>query len=1287
MKKNFRIALFLSLFVMLTGLPLALWAGPQPVFSSNTLDFGEAFLATSKTLTLQVTNTGDAAYIITNVTANPGVFTESTLFGIVEPGDTFTIDVTFTPIAVGVYNGNLNIQSTSGASTIALIGQGVEPTLLDYSPDTLFVTVPSGSRDTVPLTLINGGNSTLQFQLSYVAENGTGLTTFYESFESTPWDFYTTPEYVADAVNDPGAPQGVKVLSLSGGIPNETTGMFFDVPNGIAPYNYVGYWFKPTTYNLISGVFRLYTPWSMLINSWYNGALQQFNVYTVSNNQLTFQMNINQWHHIEYVDIDYLTRTYDLYIDGQKVVDNQTWYFEALGITRVQISNWDSALTYYDAFTARNDDEIVNLLDFIPQSGSVGMQQSFDVGVAFNAEGLAPGEYTGKTLVENNSQNNPQLEVPFVLTVTDGSRLIVSSPDTLDFGQIFVGIEAEKNIKAYNLGSDPLLVAQITPSSSIVTTDPPYGIISGFDSLGIAIKINATTPGSILEHIEIQSTAGNKIIYLRAEAQYPPLISVQPDSICITLVKGQDSTVAVVVQNTGQGPLYYDIPLDGEPLNRVLNVAAIAVNGSYLGPVNIMRDSSLRITEFNNLPATLDQLAGYDLVIMLRDEFTDVWYYSNFAPIITQFVQQGGGVLFTGRPYGDILSATGLFPGYHYFNSFSNFDGAQVLNEPEHPAMQGLQAPLEASNYWFSVFNESNSPMKPILTDIATQLTLVGYRQFGNGRVAYLGFDYSSSNPDSRRLLLNMGRWASGRQLPEWLTAGSALNGILANNESDTLVFNITTDSLEAGQYQYFIRIASNDPVNNQLTVPVKVIVIDIPATAFSPSDDYLCDGTVSFVNNTQNGASEYYWDFGDGNTSTEASPTHTYTADGVYTVQLIACNFIGCDTLVRQDLLTVNLNAVFCDTLSLLPNNVLNVNECTGVLYDSGGPLGNYIDGESSAAVISAEPGDRLRLRIYDIGMEPCCDRLSIYDGDPNLGAPLLGIVTGYPGVPVTIQTTGNKAYLQFYSDFSVTGVGFRLLWECGQDFQPEASFSNTTQFCQNFIQFQNESIGASEYYWDFGDGASSTLVSPLHIFENTGDYEVTLYAIADGDTSIFSASLNIPFVTFYAAADYPATGVVDQDITFSINSPFPLSQVFWEINGASANSTFPVVASFQQPGQYFIRATIYDNQGCVIVHEGIITINLPDGLESIPATKRISMNLAPNPTSSNLQVRIESLEAGPVLWRLFDGLGRVVQQGAWEGSGHLSERIDLSALPDAVYRLVVQQGDKTGVGVVIKG
>ena len=62
------------------------------------------------------------------------------------------------------------------------------------------------------------------------------------------------------------------------------------------------------------------------------------------------------------------------------------------------------------------------------------------------------------------------------------------------------------------------------------------------------------------------------------------------------------------------------------------------------------------------------------------------------------------------------------------------------------------------------------------------------------------------------------------------------------------------------------------------------------PEAEFTPSATTipLVGGTaeVSFANSTLNGET-YFWDFGDGTTSTDENPTHTYTAEGIYTCLL----------------------------------------------------------------------------------------------------------------------------------------------------------------------------------------------------------------------------------------------------------------------------------------------------------------------------------------------------------------------------------------------------------------
>lgn len=79
----------------------------------------------------------------------------------------------------------------------------------------------------------------------------------------------------------------------------------------------------------------------------------------------------------------------------------------------------------------------------------------------------------------------------------------------------------------------------------------------------------------------------------------------------------------------------------------------------------------------------------------------------------------------------------------------------------------------------------------------------------------------------------------------------------------------------------------------------------------FSPSSPMCLNQNIAFTN-TSVGAVTYYWDFGDGNTSTQTNPNHNYSTPGTYTVTLVAYDSIfikqkpaliecGCRDTIRQ--------------------------------------------------------------------------------------------------------------------------------------------------------------------------------------------------------------------------------------------------------------------------------------------------------------------------------------------------------------------------------------------------
>lgn len=74
-----------------------------------------------------------------------------------------------------------------------------------------------------------------------------------------------------------------------------------------------------------------------------------------------------------------------------------------------------------------------------------------------------------------------------------------------------------------------------------------------------------------------------------------------------------------------------------------------------------------------------------------------------------------------------------------------------------------------------------------------------------------------------------------------------------------------------------------------------------VPGLAFSIGVAQSCAGTFAFRDQSSRQPTSWRWTFGDGTSSAQQHPAHTYAQPGTYTVQLRACNAIGCDSSQQQ--------------------------------------------------------------------------------------------------------------------------------------------------------------------------------------------------------------------------------------------------------------------------------------------------------------------------------------------------------------------------------------------------
>ncbi|MFH1320335.1 MAG: PKD domain-containing protein [Bacteroidota bacterium] len=109
-------------------------------------------------------------------------------------------------------------------------------------------------------------------------------------------------------------------------------------------------------------------------------------------------------------------------------------------------------------------------------------------------------------------------------------------------------------------------------------------------------------------------------------------------------------------------------------------------------------------------------------------------------------------------------------------------------------------------------------------------------------------------------------------------------------------------------------------------TASISITSLPSPTAGFSSGDTLVCiESLVQFID-TSSDAISWYWDFGDGNTSIDITPSNTYYYPGSYTVSLTVENQFGCsDILTMPDMITVLPNPV--PQFTAVPQLTTNLN------------------------------------------------------------------------------------------------------------------------------------------------------------------------------------------------------------------------------------------------------------------------------------------------------------------------------------------------------------------------
>ena len=117
---------------------------------------------------------------------------------------------------------------------------------------------------------------------------------------------------------------------------------------------------------------------------------------------------------------------------------------------------------------------------------------------------------------------------------------------------------------------------------------------------------------------------------------------------------------------------------------------------------------------------------------------------------------------------------------------------------------------------------------------------------------------------------------------------------------------NPTYTYLDTGIYDVSLVITNDLGCTDTLTRSNYIFVYTPPVANFVDNDTVICPGELDFTDLSEN-ATDWFWDFGDEQFSTEQNPTHEYADTGSFTIILITLNNGCSDTLIVEDMIYVS--------------------------------------------------------------------------------------------------------------------------------------------------------------------------------------------------------------------------------------------------------------------------------------------------------------------------------------------------------------------------------------------
>ncbi len=372
----------------------------------------------------------------------------------------------------------------------------------------------------------------------------------------------------------------------------------------------------------------------------------------------------------------------------------------------------------------------------------------------------------------------------------------------------------------------------------------------------------------------------------------------------------------------------------------------------------------------------------------------------------------------------------------------------------------------------------------------------------------------------------------------------------------------------------------------------------------------------------TVHNAKLYIWRFGDGSPDTATTSfevMHTYTSIGLYTVRLIAVDSTTCnisDTAylrirVRTDkaLLNFTINKLPpCDSLKYLFTNVST--PPPGKPFQPGSFNWNFGDGTTAP------------------GISPV---IHSYAGSGTYNVQLILSDTNYCNYPDTA--------LQVLRVSPVVKAQFEISDGCA----PYDAF------------FNNTSLAGQSFFWNFGDGNTSTEINPEHIYPDTGTFKISLLVIDSNTCNVRDSTVRTIHVNPKPVAGFYTEPVPAQYNTPTVffNTSSGATHYVWHFGDGDSllkNSADTVTHQYQETNSFNACLVAINQFGCsdTVCHTVEALIN---PLLDVPNA------FTPGRFGENSIIMVKGFGIMAMDWKIYNRWGQVVFESnnpfmGWDGN-----------------------------------